>query len=133
MKAFGVLLLSLIVSNAHVSWNLTKCSNSDGTVTWSHGTDESEINLKYANFVEGTLTLQMEQVLIQMSNVTNLTQKSVKECSYQAHRKAFAAKVKIVASEKNPEVLRGQFPENQIETEVICSTVTYDPQNCIED
>ena len=50
MKALAVLLISLIATNTHASWMATKCSNSDGTVTWESGHDLNEINLKYANF-----------------------------------------------------------------------------------
>lgn len=133
MKAFGVLLLSLIVSNAHASsWTDTKCSNSDGTVTWSHGSDDSQINLKYANFVEGTLTLNVEQVSIQMSHEVTIRAKSIKECSYKASKRVYAGKVKIVAADKHPDVLRSQFPENKIFTEVICTTITHEKTPCDE-
>jgi hypothetical protein len=131
MKAFSVLLLSLIVSNAHASsWIETKCSNSDGSVTWSNGSDEAQISLKYANFVEGTLTLGVDQVNIQITDGVTIKNRSIKECSYVASQKVYAGKVKIIAADKHPDVLRSQFPENKITTEVICTTITHEKRPC---
>jgi hypothetical protein len=130
MKAFGVVLLSLVVSNAHASWMSTKCSNSDGSVYWEAGSDKNEINLKYSNFVEGFLTLDVAQVSIKMSKVVTIQDKSYRSCFSAAKKRVFAGSVKIVASDKSPDILRSQFPENKVETDVICTTIMNNQVQC---
>ena len=78
MKALSTVLLALIVSNSY-AWTGVKCSNSDGSVNWETGKDEELINLKYANFVEGTLTLPVEQVSIQFKKEVTIREKTVRE------------------------------------------------------
>ena len=133
MKLFGVVLLSLIVSHAHASSMETKCSNSDGSVIWRSGLDNNQIHLKYSNFVEGTLTLGFDQVSVQMDREVALLNKSIRSCRSAALKRVFAGKVKIVAANKNPDVLRSQFPKNKIETEVICTTIVYSSMPCSRD
>jgi hypothetical protein len=132
MKAFAIVILSLIVSNAQASWMATKCSNSDGSVVWETGHDENVIHLKYANFVAGTLTLAMEQVKVDFSKEITIKQKSIHSCNYAAHTRVYAGKVKITASEKHPYVLQGQFPLNRVETEVICTENVNNQLRCRE-
>ncbi|MFP5385282.1 MAG: hypothetical protein ACLGHN_04340 [Bacteriovoracia bacterium] len=122
MKAFGLILMSLFLSTAHASWRETKCSNSDGSVNWKHGLDENQINLKYANFVEGTLSLNLEQVNVQLTKQVTLKEVSFRNCQYMGNTRVYAGKVKITGSDKHPDVLRSQFPENKVITEVICTT-----------
>lgn len=132
MKALAVVLISLIATNTHASWMATKCSNSDGTVTWESGHDLNEINLKYANFVEGTLTLEMDKVNVEFSKEVTVSQKTIRTCTHAAHKRVYAGKVKITGSEKNPDVLRGQFPLNKVETEVICTLLVNNELPCPE-
>lgn len=124
MKALATVLLSLIVSNANASWTAVKCSNSDGSVNWEMGTEVDEINLKYANFVEGTLTLPVEQVSIELKKEITLREKTVRDCNMASTKRVYAGKVKIVGADKTPDVLRSQFPENKVETEVICTKIS---------
>ena len=132
MKAFALILISLAISEARASYLVTNCSNSKGTVMWESGTHNNTIDLKYANFVEGTLTLDLDQVQIQFLKQVPVSEKRISECSYKASTKVFASKVKIVAATHNPDVLRGQFPENKIETEVICTQFVANPLPCPE-
>lgn len=123
MKALSTVLLALFVSNSY-AWTGVKCSNSDGSVNWETGTNEEQINLKYANFVEGTLTLPVDQVSIQFKKEVAIREKTVRDNERVSTKKVFAGNVKIVAADKTPDVLRGQFPENKVETEVICTSIT---------
>lgn len=123
MKAFSTVLLALIVSNSY-AWTGIKCSNSDGTVNWETGTNDEIINLKYANFVEGTLTLPVDHVSIQLKREVLIREKTVRDSERVATKKVYAGNVKIVAADKTPDVLRSQFPENKVETEVICTSIT---------
>lgn len=133
MKALSTVLLALIVSNSYAgSWTAVKCSNSDGTVNWEMGTQVDEINLKYANFVEGTLTLPVEQVSIQLNKEVTLREKTIRDCSMVSTKRVFAGNVKIVAADKHPDVLRGQFPLNKVETEVICTRISTSTLPCEE-
>ncbi len=124
MKALATIVLSLFVSNSFAEVTSLKCSNSDGTVAWETGTENDVINMKYANFVEGTLTLPIEEVSIQFAKEITITQKTVRNCEITATRRVFAGKVKIVAADKTPDVLRSQFPENKVVTEVICTMIS---------
>lgn len=130
MKTFTALLTFFLVAGAEASWMNTKCSNSDGTVTWEKSHDQNLINLKYANFVEGTLTLEMEQVNVQFSKEFTLKEKVFRNCSVAGSSRVYAGKVKITGSEKHPDVLRSQFPENKVQTEVICTTTVMTDLPC---
>ena len=132
MKALATVLLTLFVSHSYASNTTMKCSNSDGTVAWETGTETDQIHLKYANFVEGTLTLGVEQVSIQFSSEVLINQKSFRSCQMSASRKVFAGKVRIVAADKHPDVLRSQFPENKVITEVICTSISSKALTCRE-
>lgn len=133
MKALATVLLTLIVSNSYAaSWTAVKCSNSDGTVNWEAGTHVDEINLKYANFVEGTLTLPVEQVSIQLKQEVTIREKTIRDCHAVSTKRVFAGNVKIVAADKHPDVLRGQFPLNKVETEVICTRISTTSLPCEE-
>jgi hypothetical protein len=130
MKAFVVVVLFLIISNAQASWMATKCSNSDGSVVWERGHDQNIIHLKYSNFVAGTLTLDMEQVKIDMRKEITIREKKIHNCNYAAITRVYAGKVSITASEKHPYVLQGQFPLNRVETEVICTHMVNNLLRC---
>lgn len=131
MKALSTVLLALFVSNSY-AWTGVKCSNSDGSVNWETGTDAEAINLKYANFVEGTLTLPVEQVSIQFKKEVTIREKTIRNCEMTSTKKVFAGNVKIVAADKHPDVLRSQFPENKVETEVICTMIKTTELPCVE-
>lgn len=133
MKILAVLIFPFLLSNAHASWTTTKCSNSDGTVTWQKGHDQDLINLKYANFVEGTLTLEMEKVNVQFAKEITLKERSFRSCAVAGSARVFAGKVMITGSEKHPDVLQGQFPENKVQTEVICSTMITTDLPCVDE
>lgn len=130
MKALAVLFVSLMLSNAHASYMATHCSNAKGTVTWETGSDMNTINLKYANFVEGTLTLDLEQVDIEFPNEIVISEKTASTCEFMSHTKVYAGKVRITPAKDHPNVLRGNFPENMVETEVICSFQMHDSLPC---
>ena len=133
MKALATVILALIVSNSYASRTAVKCSNSDGSVNWEIGTSQNdEINLKYANFVEGTLTLPLEQVSIQLNKEVTLREKTLRNCNTVSVKQVFAGNVKIIASNKHPDVLRGQFPLNKVETEVICTRIQTSSVPCDE-
>lgn len=121
MKALAILLFTFVATNSYASWTGTRCSNSDGSVTWESGDDLNLIKMKYYNFVEGTLTLAIDQVNVEISKEVTVFQKSLRNCDLSSHKRVYAGKVKITASDKNPDVLRGQFPLNKVETEVICT------------
>lgn len=121
MKAFVVILFAVLVSNAH-AWTSTKCSSSDGSALWQVGVDNDYISLKYSNFVEGFLTLEIEQVNIEMTKEVILREKTFRTEQTVGSVRVYAGSVKITASEKHPDVLRSQFPENKVVTEVICTT-----------
>ena len=53
------ILLELIEYQNHLSKAVK-------TVNWEHGHDENLINLKYANFIEGTLIPKLDQVKIDL-------------------------------------------------------------------
>jgi hypothetical protein len=130
MKAFAIVLLALMVSNAHANWIVSKCSNSDGTVTWETGSEQDLINLKYAHFVEGTLTLNVEQVSIEFTKEITIREKSFRSCTYSNHTRVYAGKVKITPADKHPHVLRSLFPSNKVETEVICTVMINSQRDC---
>lgn len=130
MKTLASILILMSFSVAHASWLSTKCSNSDGTVNWIESPNENEINLRYFNFVEGTLTLPLEKVKIKHSTPVPLDQQNYETCQYFGASKVFASKVKVTASASHPEVLRSQFPENKVVTDVICTTTIIKEKPC---
>lgn len=132
MKAFALILLAFSVSQVRAeSWVETKCSNSDGTVKWESGSqDQDLIHLKYSNFVAGTLSLDIKKVSIQFSKDVTLNQRSFNTCQTMGQGRVYAGKVKIVAADKHPDVLRSHFPDNKVQTEVICTTVVSEPSEC---
>lgn len=134
MKSFALVAFSFFLATAHASsWITTKCSNSDGSVKWeTGGQDRDLIHLKYSNFIEGVLSLEIEKVSIILSKEVTLREKHFKDCRLEAKGRVFAGKVRIVGSEKHPHVLRSQFPENRVQTEVICTTVQTRQNDCIE-
>ena len=132
MKTFSVVLLCVLLPNAHAAWKTMKCSNADGTVKWQQGFEDNFVKLKYSNFIEGTLTLGADDISVQFSKEVTLKEKSFKNCSEEGRAKVFASQVKITASDKNPEVLRSHFPQNRVQTEVICSTVETEDTTCTE-
>lgn len=130
MKALAVLFVSLMLTSAHASDMTTHCSNANGTVTWETGDDTNKINLKYANFVEGTLTLDLEQVDIEFPKEIIISEKTASTCDFISHQRVYAGKVRITPAVAHPNVLRGNFPENMVETEVICSFQMNDSLPC---
>jgi hypothetical protein len=125
MKAFAVILGALILSEVQAaSWTQIKCSNSDGSVKWQEGHQEDAMELKYSNFVEGTLALDLDQVNVVFLKTTTIKEKLFKTCHRSVQGQVFVADVKITASEKNPYILRSHFPENKVKAEVICTKVT---------
>lgn len=130
MKSLTLVLFSLLLSNAHAGWVEMKCSNSDGSVRWQKGVDEDLIHLKYSNFIEGTVTFELDKVHIEMKKTVTLREKSFKDCRYEGKGRVFAGKVRIIGSEKHPNILRSYFPENRVQTEVICTTVETIPTEC---
>lgn len=130
MKAIILASFVFILTNAHASFTVTNCSNSDGSVVWETGPRNNSIDLKYANFVAGTLSLNMDQVKIDFKQELVLNEKQFRDCSYSSVRKVYAGKVKIVASELHPDVLRGQFPANKVITEVICTELSGRTHSC---
>jgi hypothetical protein len=133
MKALFVIALTLIASVANASDITIKCSNSDGTVNWISDANRSQINLKYSNFIEGILTLELDKVVLQMDKELPIDEKSVSTCSFAATKTVYAAFVKIIpADKKYPSVLSNHFPANEIETEVICTKFVSDDLECPE-
>lgn len=132
MRLFAFVVFAFAVSHVQAeTWIETKCSNSDGTVKWEKGvTDADKIHLKYSTFVEGTLSLDIEKVSIQFSKNVTLNERTFNTCQTLGNARVYAAKVKIKASEKSPEVLRNYFPDNRVQTEVICTTIVSDPAEC---
>lgn len=130
MKTVTSILLALMISNAHASWIETKCSSSDGSVSWESSDNQNIINLKYANFVEGTLVLDLDQVNIQFLKEHTFTDKTFRSCEHDINRKVFVGQVRIKASNKNPNALRSHFPLNRVETEVICTQIIHNATNC---
>lgn len=134
MKALVVVLMSFFLSQSQAAtYKSIKCSNSDGTVIWESGRSEDLIHLKYAHFVEGTLTLELDQVQIELEKEILVQEKSIKECTFAALSRVFASKVTITAADKNPYVLSSLFPENKVETEVICTFQMNTPRSCPSD
>ena len=113
-------------THGYAAWTTTNCSNSDGSVKWQSGQEDELIDLKYSNFVEGFLTLNIEQVNIEFKQSTSLRTKKIKNHNMSGTEQVYAASIKITASEKHPDILRSQFPKNMIETDVICTTLKID-------
>ena len=113
-------------THGYAAWTTTNCSNSDGSVKWQSGQEDELIDLKYSNFVEGFLTLNIDQVNIEFKQSTSLRTKKIKNLNMSGTEKVYAASIKITASEKHPDILRSQFPKNMIETDVICTTLKID-------
>lgn len=130
MKAVFAILTLIIGFNAHASWMGIKCSNSDGTVKWETGFQEDKVRLKYSNFVEGTLELEPSEVIMSFGKEVVIREKQIKECHYAGMVKVTASRVRISASDKNPEALRSHFPENKVTTEVICTKVVTNTLPC---
>lgn len=130
MKAIALTLFFFAASQAQASYMATHCSNSNGTVTWESGYDNNTINLKYANFVAGTLTLDMEQVQITFDKQVTISEKKIHECGFRALTHVYAGKVVVKPAAAHPDVLRGQFPENKVVTEVICTHHTNGEAPC---
>lgn len=132
MKIFVSIFLALFLNQSHASYFATQCSNSSGTVYWETGHNSNSISLKYANFVDGTLTLFIDQVKIDFLKEITISEKNFRGCGFSAETKVYAGSVKITAGELNPDVLRGQFPDNKVETEVICTYQLNYPTPCPE-
>ena len=102
---------------------VTSCSSSDGAIKWQEGSAHEGVLLRYSNFVEGTLELEREEVNIELSNLITFKEEHFKNEKIRARKKVIVARAMITASEKFPDVLRSQFPENKVVGEVICTNV----------
>jgi hypothetical protein len=134
MKAFALVLIAVSFAGgaAARTWVATNCSNSNGSVKWVSGDAHADkINLKYSNFVEGTLVLELEKVNIEFMSELVLRERTFRACPASGLARVFAGKVRITGSEKFPNVLRSQFPENRVQTEVICTTVETESRDCL--
>jgi hypothetical protein len=132
MKSLIILSFLTFVTNAQAAWTVVKCSNADGSVRWESGVEENIIHLKYANFVEGTLSLDLNKVSIQFSKEVLLRERAFNDCQVKSHGRVFAANVLITASEKHPQALKSQFPENRVQTDVICSEIQGGKSECLD-
>lgn len=131
MKVFIVVILFISLGQVQASeYKSTKCSNSDGSVVWQSGDQEETIQLKYSHFIEGTLVLDLDQVHIKLEQEILVQEKSIKECTYAALTRVFASKVLITPADKNPDILISLFPQNKVETEVICTFQMTAPRYC---
>ena len=117
-----VFLLSLNLAYAEDS--RMSCSSSDGAIRWEEGTAQEGVLLKYSNFVEGTLELDIEEVNIDLSHVITFKEELFRDERLQVRKKVTVAKAIITASEKFPDVLKSLFPENKVQGEVICTNIT---------
>ncbi len=78
------------------------------------------------------MTLEMDKVKVNFSNEVTVSEKTHRTCRYAALKRVYAGKVKIKASEKNRDILRGQIPLNKVETEVICTLLVNNELPCVE-
>lgn len=134
MKLFGLMLFVFSLNSAFAqeqNWTIQKCSNSDGTVAWESSHDQNEIRLKYSNFIEGVLNLDLAQVQISHHETKILDDKVAKNCAQEYKRKVFAGKVVITPATTHPEVLLSHFPENKVYTEVICTEISVRDIPCV--
>jgi hypothetical protein len=122
VKMKSIILLALALSaQAFATDVVLKCSNSDGSVKWESGVADEGIQLEYRNFIQGVLTLNMDQVKIEFLNETLISDKNLKECGYNFRSRVFASEVRISGSTTDPDVLKSYFPMNRVETAVICT------------
>ncbi len=134
MKALALLVLALsLVSTAFArTWVSTNCSNSSGSVKWVSGHPHADkIDLKYTNFVDGTLVLGLEKVNIEFTSEFLLRERAFRACPTSGISRVIVGKVRITGSEKFPDILRSQFPENKVQTEVICTTMETESRDCL--
>lgn len=122
ITSFAVLLFFLAQAQA-VDFR-TSCSSSDGAIRWEEGSAQEGILLKYSNFVEGTLELELHEVNIELSKVITFKEEFFKDERIAAKKRVTVARAIITASDKFPEILRSQFPRNKVEGEVICTSLT---------
>lgn len=132
MKLLSVVLLmfSFGAMAQQKDWSVIRCSNSDGSVMWESAHETQEIRLKYSNFIEGILELDLSQVNIRFSDTKILDDKVAKSCTHEHKRKVFASKALIVPASSHPEILLNHFPENRVYTEVICTEISLKHVDC---
>lgn len=130
LLSIALLVFSFGAMAQQKDWSVQKCSNSDGSVMWESTHEAQEIRLKYSNFIEGILELDLSQVSIRHSETKILDDKIAKSCTHEHKRKVYASKVLIVPAATHPEILSNHFPENKIYTEVICTEVSLKHVDC---
>lgn len=132
MKLLSVVFFafSFAAMAQQTDWSVQKCSNSDGSVMWESTHDLHEIRLKYSNFIEGVLELDLNKVNIKHFETKILDDKVAKSCTHEHKRKVYASKVLISSALTHPEILLSHFPDNKIHTEVICTEVSLKHLDC---
>jgi hypothetical protein len=125
MKVIGSIAVFIIfISYSFAESSMTtSCSSSDGAIRWQLGSADERVDLQYSNFIEGTLELEVEDVSIDLINEITFSEEEFKEEDIFALKKVTVARALITASEKHPDVLKGQFPQNKVEGEVICTRI----------
>ena len=118
-----ILFFSLCNYCFAASWTTTNCSSSDGAIKWELGTAHEGIKLRYSNFIEGTLELSPEEVNIDLFKTVVFSEELFKDQEVSAVKMVTVARARITASEKHPEILDSHFPGNQIEGDVLCTSV----------
>ena len=123
MKFFLILIALISSTFAQASYFATKCSNADGTVTWTSGQIQNQAKILYqdANHASQEAKVSTWNLSFDFSNEFILREEKVHVCGYFSINKVTAAKVIIKANVESQDALDFLPGEKkEIITEVIC-------------
>ncbi len=130
MKLLSLALLIAFMTPAHAAFTSLACSNATSTVVWEEGENSNMAHLTYDGFVAGVLDINRQKLTIELKEVVTLRERLLSQCGAQSSLTTFAAKVVVTPAPEHPEALLSYFPDNRIETDVICEKIISNRSDC---
>jgi hypothetical protein len=130
MKLLSLAVLFALVFPAHAAFVSESCSNATGTVMWERGQNSNLARLTYDGFVSGVLDIEISKITLDLKEEVTLRERLLSQCGDQSSLTTFAARVAITPAPEHPEALLSYFPDNRIETDVICEKIISAQSDC---
>ncbi len=119
MKAFIILLATTALS-AQASYNSTKCTNADASISWELSPETRTLTIKDSYLVSGVVQIPFDDLKISFGKKSILKDELLQFCGYATYDKVYSAKISVTSSEEKPESLKQAGLPSIIDTEVIC-------------
>ncbi len=130
MKLLSLAILFAFVMPVHAAYLSLACSNATGTVVWEEGANSNMVHLTYDGFISGVLEVERSMLSIDHREEVTLRERLLSQCGAESSLTTFASRVVITGSPEHPEALLSYFPDNRIETDVICEKIISNRSDC---